>query len=65
MTVKRYALARSGIGRSRPEEGIKRLRLVRMEAIAELDRERRPTGKDSAMTANSTSPRRCGRWRRE
>ena len=40
MAVKRYALARSGLGRSRPEEGVKRLRLVRMEAIAELDRDR-------------------------
>jgi hypothetical protein len=39
-TVRRYALARSGIGKARPEEGVKRLRLVRMEAIAELDRDR-------------------------
>ena len=36
--VKRYGLARTGIVKPRPEEGIKRLRLVRMEAIAELDR---------------------------
>jgi hypothetical protein len=42
-TVKRYALARSGIGKPRPEESVKRLRLVRMEAIAELDRARERT----------------------
>jgi hypothetical protein len=48
-TVKRYALARSGIGRTRPEEGVKRLRLVRMEAIAELDRKReRPERRSAA-----------------
>ena len=39
-TVKRYALARPGIAKARSEEGVRRLRLVRMEAIAELDRER-------------------------
>lgn len=39
-TVRRYALARSGIGKARPDEGVKRLRLVRMEAIAALDRDR-------------------------
>ena len=38
--VKRYALARAGIVKARPEEGVKRLRLVRMEAIAEADRAR-------------------------
>jgi hypothetical protein len=39
--VKRYALARSSTsGRARQEEGVKRLRLVRMEEIAELDRDR-------------------------
>ena len=40
MAVKRYALARPGIARHRPEERIQRLRLVRMEAIVEMDRER-------------------------
>ena len=39
-TVKRYALARPGPAQARREEGVKRLRLVRMEAIADLDRER-------------------------
>lgn len=39
-TVKRYALARSGAARPHPEEGVRRLRLVRMEAIAEQDRKR-------------------------
>ena len=39
-TVKRYALARSGILAGRPEEGVRRLWLVRMEAIAEADRKR-------------------------
>jgi hypothetical protein len=45
--VRRYALARSGVAKARREEGVKRLRLVRMEAIAELDRgrERRPSGR--------------------
>ena len=38
--VKRYALARAGIIKARPEEGVRRLRLVRMEAIAEADRAR-------------------------
>jgi hypothetical protein len=38
--VKRYALARAGILAARPEEGVKRLWLVRMEAIAEADRKR-------------------------
>ena len=48
-TVKRYALARPGVARHRPEEGIKRLRLVRMEAIAEADRKReRPGGRRAA-----------------
>lgn len=36
--VRRYALARPGAGRPR-EEGVRRLRLVRMEAIAEAERE--------------------------
>ena len=40
MTVKRYALARAGIVAARPEEGVRRLWLVRMEAIAEADRKR-------------------------
>ena len=40
LPVKRYALARSGIAKARPEEGVRRLRLVRMEAIAERDRAR-------------------------
>ena len=35
--VKRYALARAGIAAARPEERVRRLRLVRMEAIAERD----------------------------
>ena len=39
--VRRYALARSGTtGNARPEERVRRLRLVRMEAIAAADRER-------------------------
>ena len=37
---KRYALARPGSAKARREEGVRRLRLVRMEAIAEQDRER-------------------------
>jgi hypothetical protein len=42
--VKRYALARSGTtAKARPEEGVRRLRLVRMEAIVELDRQREQT----------------------
>jgi hypothetical protein len=40
MAVRRYALARPGVAKARPEEGVKRLRLVRMEAIVEQDRER-------------------------
>ena len=40
MTVRRYALARPGSVKARREEGVRRLRLVRMEAIAELDRDR-------------------------
>lgn len=39
--VKRYALARPAAGRPRPEEGVRRLRLVRMEEIAEQEREKR------------------------
>jgi hypothetical protein len=50
-TVKRYALARSGIAKGRVEEGVKRLRLVRMEAIAELDRDRERTGPGRPRTA--------------
>ena len=47
--VKRYALARAGIAAGRPEEGVKRIRLVRMEAIAEADRNReRPEGRRAA-----------------
>jgi hypothetical protein len=47
--VKRYSLARAGIAAGRPEEGVKRLRLVRMEAIAEADRKRqRPEGRRAA-----------------
>ena len=38
--VKRYALARSDPARPHPEEGVRRIRLVRMEAIAEQDRKR-------------------------
>lgn len=38
--VKRYTLARPGLAQARREEGVKRLRLVRMEAIADLDRAR-------------------------
>jgi len=38
MPLKRYALARPGAARR--EEGVRRLRLVRMEAIAEQERER-------------------------
>lgn len=37
---KRYALARPGVVKPHPEERIQRLRLVRMEEIAEADRER-------------------------
>jgi hypothetical protein len=39
-TVRRYALARSGAAQARREEGVKRLRLVRMEEIAQLDVDR-------------------------
>lgn len=39
-TVRRYALARPGVAQARREDGLKRLRLVRMEEIAELDRDR-------------------------
>jgi hypothetical protein len=48
--VKRYALARAGIAAARPEEGVKRLWLVRMEAIAEVDgkREERPERRSAA-----------------
>jgi hypothetical protein len=48
--VKRYALARSGIAQARPEERVRRLRLVRMEAIAEEDRKReeRPERRSAA-----------------
>jgi len=47
--VKRYALARAGIAQARPEERVKRLRLVRMEAIAEADQRReRPEGRRAA-----------------
>ena len=41
--IKRYALARPGIAKPRPDESVKRLRLVRMEAIAEADRDRERT----------------------
>jgi hypothetical protein len=40
MAIKRYALARPGLGQGRAEERVQRLRLVRMEEIAELDRDR-------------------------
>ena len=40
MAVKRYTLARPGSPGARRQEGVKRLRLVRMEAIAEADRDR-------------------------
>ena len=48
--VKRYALARAGINAGRPQEGVKRIRLVRMEAIAEADRKReeRPERRSAA-----------------
>ena len=45
--IKRYSLARPGIAKARPDEGVKRLRLVRMEAIAELDRRPRPAGRQA------------------
>jgi hypothetical protein len=48
-TVKRYALARPGPAQARREEGVKRLRLVRMEAIAERDREREPSRDTSPL----------------
>ena len=39
--VRRYTLARTQTAaKPRPEEGVRRLRLVRMEAIADQDRER-------------------------
>lgn len=41
-SIKRYSLARPGVAKARTDEGVKRLRLVRMEAIAELDRRPRP-----------------------
>jgi hypothetical protein len=46
--IKRYSLARSGTtAKARPEEGVRRLRLIRMEAIAQADhdRERAPRGR--------------------
>jgi hypothetical protein len=49
--VKRYALARSGPARSHPEEGIRRIRLVRMEAIAEQDQKRQEQIARSAKAA--------------
>jgi len=36
--IRRYALARPGAGQASVEERVQRLRLVRMEEIAELDR---------------------------
>jgi hypothetical protein len=48
MTVKRYALARPGVAKACPDEGVRRLRLVRMEAIAELDRDREQLEKGRA-----------------
>ena len=53
--VRRYALARSGAAQARRAEGVKRLRLVRMEEIAELDREPSPAGRDQL---GSSAPRR-------
>jgi hypothetical protein len=38
--IKRYSLARPSVAKARSDEGVKRLRLVRMEAIADLDRHR-------------------------
>ena len=39
--MKRYALARSAAtGKARPEERVRRLRLVRMEAIVQQERDR-------------------------
>ena len=43
MAVKRYTLARPGSPGARRAEGVKRLRLVRMEAIVEQDRDRERT----------------------
>lgn len=40
MAIKRYALARPGMGQGSAAERVQRLRLVRMEEIAELDRDR-------------------------
>ena len=54
-TVRRYALARSGPGQARREEGVKRLRLVRMEEIAELDREPSPAGRDQLGSSAPSS----------
>jgi hypothetical protein len=42
-TVKRYGLARTALPNARSEERVRRLRLVRMEAIADLDRARERT----------------------
>ena len=46
--VRRYALARSAAGRPRAEEGVRRIRLVRMEAIVEQDRKRELTDRRGA-----------------
>jgi hypothetical protein len=46
--VKRYALARPGSAKARQDEGVRRLRLVRMEAIAQADRDREQAGRAHA-----------------
>ena len=43
--IRRYALARPGGGQGRTEERVQRLRLVRMEEIAELDRAKSPASR--------------------
>jgi hypothetical protein len=40
VAIRRYALARPGVAQGRAAERVRRLRLVRMEEIADLDRDR-------------------------
>ena len=56
--MKRYALARpAGAGQPRPEDGLRRLRLVRMEQIAEREREARSSpGADQGLPRSTPPP---------
>ena len=50
--IKRYSLARPGVGEQRQSEAVRRLRLVRMEQIAARDHAREPS-------SSSVSPSRA------